>query len=1075
MRDGVEVHLGGRKPAEVLALLAVESGRQVSAAALAERLWRGSPPATAGTTLQGHVARLRRALEPDRGRPRLLVTVGDGYALRDVEIDADRAATLTAQGRDAVRTGSPGLAVELFARALGLWSGDSLAEVRDVSGVDAEAGRLDELRSTLVEEWASAGLAAGAGPELVPDLAASASAHPLRERLQGLLARALYRSDRQADALDVLDRLRHRLADELGVDPSPELRALHEAVLRQDASLDVRTAGRTVRMASAAGSVGATSPASGQRPAARQQEGDGFVGRGDELDLLVQSWHSAAAGRTTAVAVTGEPGIGKTRLVEALAARLGVMPRWGRSPHTAGSPPYWPWQQVLGGLPRVPGDQVGEAARWALGLEVAGRLRDLAASDGPQLVVLDDLQWADADSLHVLDMVLAELRDAPVLVVATCRDDAGPEVGAVLARLARVAGARRVSLRGLDAVDVAGLVARATGAALDPAEAAALTARTGGNPFFVGELATLGSDALSSVPDGVRDVVRLRLAGLPDGAQQLLAVLAVAARELPVAVAARALGAPVAALQEPLSAALSARVVVEQMPGRLRLAHDLIRDTLVVDLGPTRRAALHGGLADALEAGAASATSAAAIAVHRSEAALGGLDDAAARACLVAASEALDRAADAEARDLARRGRTHAETTELLADLAHVVGVATRRLGRLEESRAALDEEVVLARREGDRQRLARAAVEAAGGGIGGYWTTFAAPFSTDAGLLEEAVEGSASLDPGLRCTVLAALAVQRSARGERGSAELAERALAAAHEDGGAEAQQRAQVASFVARWTPATAADRVSLAEGLLRSSRGAATEATALHLLRAALLETGRLAESEAVSRRFTALAKHRHDGDLRLLDTWWQVGQLLQRGEHEAARRLADTASGDTPAVSPAAAALARSSRETVEGITAWHEGRLADLVPTAVDLAATVEPEWLVIQALGHATAGDHHQARAALARLRDVPSEGARQPVRTVLLAEVYVELGDRDGCAGLLPLLEEYGDTVVVLWPGVVALGPTALYRGSVLAVLGQAERAGADLAAALALAERMGAAPYARLAALRRASAGV
>ncbi|HYO39755.1 MAG TPA: BTAD domain-containing putative transcriptional regulator [Nocardioidaceae bacterium] len=1050
LRDGVEVHLGGRKPAEVLTLLAVEAGRPVSASVLAERLWRGSPPATAGTTLQGHVARLRRVLEPDRSRP-VLVTVGDGYALRGVDVDANRAASLVTEGRDAVRSGASGRGAALFAEALRLWSGASLEDVRDVPDVSAEAGRLDELRLTAVEEWASAALAAGAATELVPDLGVHAAAHPLRERVQGLLARALYRSGRQSEALEVLDRLRHRLADELGVDPSSELRELHQAVLRQDPCLDAPAAAR--------GDQSASSDDTGS---------DGFVGRQAELRDLVQAWQSVLRGRTTAVAVTGEPGIGKTRLVEELASSVGVVPRWGRSPHTAGSPPFWPWQQVLGGLPRVPGDDVGDAARWALGMHVVSRLRDLAGQ-GPQLVVLDDLQWADADSLHVLDVVMSTLQDAPLLFVVTCRDDPGPHVGAVLARLARTSGARRVSLRGLAPEHVARLVETSTGAALGENEAGALTARTGGNPFFVGELATLGGEALTVVPDGVRDVVRLRLAGLPTGTQPLLEVLAVAARELPVAVAAGALGAAPADLHGPLAAALSARLLLEQTPGRLLLAHDLIRDTLLADLGPTRRAALHAGLADALASGAGWATSAAAIAVHRSEATLGGLDDLAASACLVAAQESLDRAADVEAMDLAQRGRSHAETPDLLADLSHVVGVATRRLGRLEESRAAFDEEAAIARRGGDVARLARAAVAAAGGGIGGYWTTFAAPFTTDVRLLEEAAERSAALDPGQRCAVLAALAVQRSARGEGGGDGLAERALSAAQEDGGPDALRRAQVASFVARWTPATATERVALAEELLRGSSGAATEATALHLLRAALLETGRLTESEAVSRRLATLAAQRGDADVRLLDTWWRVGQLLQRGEHEAARRLAATASGDTPAVSPAAAALASSSIATVEGIAAWHEGRLGDLVPTAVDLAASVEPEWLVIQALGHATAGDHDQARAAVERLRGVPSAGARQPVRTVLLAEVYVELGDVEGCADLLPVLEEYGNTVVVLWPGVVALGPAALYRGSVLAVLGQSERAAADLGRARDLAERMHAAPYARLAASR------
>jgi hypothetical protein len=636
----------------------------------------------------------------------------------------------------------------------------------------------------------------------------------------------------------------------------------------------------------------------------------------------------------------------------------------------------------------------------------------------------------------------------------------------VLGRLARTPGARRVSLRGLAVDEVAALVAGAVGHALDAGEAGALTTRTGGNPFFVTELAALRGGWTSGLPDSVRDVVRLRLDSVPGETRDLLDLVAVAGGELSVAGAASALGRSVPELQPPLAAALNAQLLVESSAGRLRIVHDLIRDTLMTDLDPARRAALHAALADALSSGAGAATSAAAIAVHRSEAALGGPHDVAAQACLVAAEEALDRAGDEEALELARRGLGHvtSDKPQLLADLQHVIGVATRRLGRLEESGVALAAEAEMARRTGDVRRLAQAAVASAGGGIGGYWTTFAAPFTTDVALLEEARAVSDLLDPEVRSNVLAALAVHRSARGEPGGADLARESVVAARYGGGGSALRRARVAQYVAGWTPDTAADRVELASELLRTSiGGSAVEATALHLLRAALLETGRLAESEDVSRRFAALAERRRDADLRLLQTWWQIGQHLQRGEHEPARRLADTASGDTPAVSPAAAALARTSRATVEGIAAWHEGRLVELIPTAVDLAAAVEPEWLVIQALGHAEAGHRDEAMLALNRLRGVPSAGAREPVRTVLLAEVYVTLGDVAGCAELLPVLERYGDTVVVLWPGVVALGPTALYRGSVLAVLGQTERARTELTAAVDLADRLGAAPSA------------
>ncbi|SNS87540.1 Transcriptional regulatory protein, C terminal [Geodermatophilus saharensis] len=1040
-RDGTELDLGGRRPAEVLALLAAAEGRTVPTAALADRLWRGTPPATATTTLQGHISRLRRLVDPGRTArdAAVLVTRGDGYALVLPRAAVDAHAFV-----DLVTAGSAGddrEAARLLPGALARWQDRPYADVADVGDVVPVVARLEEMRRAAVERLTEARLALGAGAELVPDLTEAVAVAPLRERTAGLLARALVRAGRQGDALDVLRRTREQVADELGLDLSAELRDLEAAVLRQDPSL------------------GAPAPAAGAAPGPPAAPvGDGFVGRPAELATLAGAWSAARGGRGTAVVVTGEPGIGKTRLVEAFAARAGAAVRWGRCAEIGGAPPYWPWQQVLGGLPETaPGTDTG--ARFALGLDTARRLHALAG-DAPLLVVLDDLQWADGDSLHVLEVVLSQLHASRVLLAVTCREEATaePAVTRVLGLAARLPGARRIRLGGLSPGEVADLVTGLRG--VPAGDAAALAERTGGNPFFVTELAALPGAAGETVPEGVRDVVRLRVGRLPADAREVLATAAVAGREVSLALLGAALDG---GSGDAVTGALRTGLLVEPSPGRVRVAHDLVREVLLADLGPVARARVHGRLADSLEAGAAAATSAGAIAVHRSEAAAGGPDVAAARACLRAAAEALARAGVDEAVALAARGLVHvpAGADVLAADLHLVRGEGLRRLGLLEDSGGALRTAADLARVLDDPARLARAAVASAGGGLGGYWASVGAPAATDVALLEEAAARAGELPPGLASAVLAALAVQRSSSGEPGGRELADRALAAA--GASPAARPRARVARFVADWTPAHAHGRVALARTMLRESTGdPAAEATALHLLRCALTETVQVEEAAAASRRFTELATRRGDGDLLQLDAWWAAGLALARGEADEARRLADAAVADAPTSSPAAADVTRMSRQTIEGIAAWHEHRMPDLLPEVVDLAATVDPGWLAVLAQAHAQAGRREQARAVVERWLTFPAHGAREPVRAVLLADVALELRDRDLAATVLPALRTYGDTVVVLWAGTTVLGPTALYRGGLLGLLGL-PGAEAELRRGLEVCGLFGFAPFA------------
>ena len=257
--DGVPVELGTRKQRALLAALAMHRGRPVSADMLVDLLWGTDPPAAVTATLQGYVARLRRALEPDRparARSQVLVTQQTGYALL-VPADALDAARFEASvGTAHDRLGSVRAAegltrqelhslVDDLTTALGLWRGQPYTELEDAPAAQAERGRLEELRVTALEDRAVAALALGRHAMVAGELEVLTVTYPLRERLWGLRALALTRSGRQADALDVLRQVRELLADELGLEPGPELRDLQAAVLRQDPALAWSTPGRT--------------------------------------------------------------------------------------------------------------------------------------------------------------------------------------------------------------------------------------------------------------------------------------------------------------------------------------------------------------------------------------------------------------------------------------------------------------------------------------------------------------------------------------------------------------------------------------------------------------------------------------------------------------------------------------------------------------------------------------------------------------------------------------------------------------------------------------------------------------
>ena len=241
-RDGRSIVFGGSQQRALLALLLLHAGRPVSADRLVEELWGEPTPARAVKRLQVAITRLRQTLDgADPGAAPLLRTVTGGYVLAVAPggLDADVFQARLQDGRQALAVGDAARAAELLRGALGLWRGPVLAEVAYEPFAQAEIRRLEELRLDAIEARVDADLALGRHRAVVGELEASVAEHPTRERLAGQLLLALYRCDRQADALDAYQRIRARLVGELGLEPGPALRALQAQILEQSPALQL--------------------------------------------------------------------------------------------------------------------------------------------------------------------------------------------------------------------------------------------------------------------------------------------------------------------------------------------------------------------------------------------------------------------------------------------------------------------------------------------------------------------------------------------------------------------------------------------------------------------------------------------------------------------------------------------------------------------------------------------------------------------------------------------------------------------------------------------------------------------
>ncbi len=639
LAGGTAADIGARKPRSVLAGLALRVGADVAPDVLADLVWGGAPPPGAHGTLHSYISGLRRTLEPGLGpreRPTLLVTTDHGYRLDlgPEDVDAHRFSAEVRRlhreleplaGQLGIR-GPDGWPVEGLDRtrvtaaldrleaALAGWTGEPYADLPDHPEVALARTSLEELRLTAEDDRVLALLALGEHATVVASTEEATRRNPLRERTWALHALALTRSGRQAEALAALRRVREVLAEELGLDPGEELRELEQLVLRQDPLLGRWLAAEPVAAVR-------TVPEAPAEPAVRRAWDT--IGREAEEAALVGVLERAAAGTPAPALLVGEPGIGKSRLVEHLASEAslrGFAVATGRCSQDDGAPPLWPWAAVLHDLDRQTDRPVAEevlARVVGSGAAAADRAQEFLAwdavvaevtsraADRPVLVVLEDLHWADTASLRVLRHLLTVMAPGHRLAVVATRRT-WPEPMGALSEVSEAFARRhatRLELTGLDRDGARELVGAVAGGDVDAATLESWHGRAGGNPFFLIELARLGSsaDAGGTVPATLREVLLRRLEELPAPTRDLLLVAAVLGRRFSLDVLAAVALADPDEVDERLAPARKAGLVVDVAAGTSAFVHALTRDAVAESVTPSRRARWHAQVAHTLE------------------------------------------------------------------------------------------------------------------------------------------------------------------------------------------------------------------------------------------------------------------------------------------------------------------------------------------------------------------------------------------------------------------------------------------------------------------------------------------
>jgi tetratricopeptide (TPR) repeat protein len=834
----------------------------------------------------------------------------------------------------------------------------------------------------------------------------------------------------------------------------------------------------------------------------------GLIGRARELHELAELFVTPATRRLGAALLAGEPGIGKTRLAEEVAARArarGVRVVWGRAWEGGGAPAYWPWIQLLRSLarsvdPALWRDWVGgaaaalapltpdvaapageprdaEASRFAL-FGAATELLRRAAATQPLLIVLDDLHAADLPSLALAEFAVLEWRDAPIAWLGTYRDTAGaapPAHAASLARLARQV--IHLPLAGLSEAEVGELIA-ATGAA-EPGLSADLHGASGGNPLFVVELLRArvahrprpaASSAEAPLPSGVREVALARLTQLPPAARQTLELAAVIGGDLDLAWLGAGLDLSAAAVLDALSAGVGAGILTDAAPplGRLRFRHALVRDALLDALPSAHRAALHARAAAGLErVYAADLDAHAATLAHHYRAAGASLP--ALRYSIAAARRAAAGCADEEAIDAYRHalvllGTQPDSDPGLEATLRTELGKSLTRVGDPGAARPHFLAAAGLARRRGDAAQLAQVALGCAARGLG------ISVREADPDVLQLGAEALAALpsdDDTLRARLMARLAAEQAVAGDTSDpSALGEAAIAMARRLGDPIALAHALSARYFVLWRYDRSPDRLAIASEIIAIGTATGDRDLTAQGRSWRLCDQMCAGDAAAIDAEIDALAALaaglRHPRYLwlvhqaRAMRALWQGRFADAEREALAALELADRVGDEMARLNPTVQLFA----------VRRAQGRLAEQGPMARLAAARYpdSPVPLTFLAVIALASGDVSEARDAFNHVAREDFDDLRREQRLGVLpflAEVCAALGDAARAEPLTALLSAHAESVIP-YGSTLALGVGAHYLAQLADTRGRRDEAIAHATRGLELHSDMDAPPW-------------
>jgi DNA-binding SARP family transcriptional activator/tetratricopeptide (TPR) repeat protein len=1076
-----------RRTRALLGWLALRPGMHARSE-VAALLWPDVLDSSARASLRTALVELRRALGP--ARDLVLTTRTDVGLDRSVWVDAAAFDELVAAGE--------------LEEAVSLCDGVLLAGIDDDWAYEARdeySHRLGAVLAQLAAEAETRG-DLGRATELSRRRVAL---DPLSEEAQRELIRRLADSGDVSAALAAYSRFSERLVRDLGIAPSAATRDLVAEIRARPAGPDET------------GAQGGRFPL--PSPLA-QRETTGFAGRAAERGRLHELLAGVRTGRRQVAFLAGDAGIGKTRLAAEFARGAhadGAAVLYGRS-YESGVVPYQAFVEALSGFAATRGaDELdaqlhrtgpevtqlfsstsgtppdadwaragAEAARYQLFESTTALLADLCR-EGPVILILDDLHWADRPTLLLLEHLARAPVEVGLLILGTYRDSELPPshpLSGTLLNLRRERRLERIFLKGLEEDHVAELISDLAGNEPPPAFVRAIHRDTEGNPFFVEEmlrhLIETGSlrrdaggwswDAASrdGVPEGVKAVIAHRVGRLDEECQRALTAAAVVGREFDAAVVAPVLDAPVETAIELLGRAVTAGVINDDATalGRYSFVHALINEALSESVDRTQRAQLHLKVAEVMEALYADDREPHLPALAHHFMAAGGLDTH--RRAGTYARQAGERAMELFAYEdavghfeQALRTLDGASDAGLRCDLLLSLGEALSGAGEQQRARQTFTDAATTARAAGDARRLARAAVALAGSGV-----EEGVVDPTVLALLREALEELDADDTPIRARTLARLAMELDfAEQPEERRVLTEEAVAVGRRAGDAETLAFCLDARLWALAAEESPDERLRVADEVIELAERVRNlelllDGNQWRLL--ALLERGEMGDVDAAIERCLDLAAQTRRPFHRAAVAALPAMRALFDGRFEEAERIVREAlalaqrAGNQNAVLGCTAQLLLVARE---------RGRAEEGL-SLIGETGGLTHSWQAVYAQHLVEAGREDEGRSEFERLaangfEDLPRDRARQPA-LIVLAELCAPLGDARRAARLYDLLLPYAGRFLISGRAVISYGSAERYLGLMAATTGDLEQAKAHFERALVENAEAGAWPW-------------